>query len=497
MDENRPTTEDPDDDRQRWLDRDRAAGIPEKLSALRFKLYEKAKREPRFRFYTLWDRMWGEDTLRTAYALVTAEAKAPGVDGVTRDHIERVEGGVEAFLADLHESLRTRKYRPQMVRRTYIPKPNGDLRPLGIPTLRDRVAQRAALLILEPIFEADFADCSYGFRPGRSAHDALRAIRSYLSEGYREAYDADLKGYFDSIPHDKLMKGVEQRISDRSVLSLIWSWLRAAVVEQTTDEKSRPKGPPQITRPTAGTPQGGVISPLLANTYLHWLDRAFHGERGPARWAKAKLVRYADDFVILARYVGERLTGWVEGLLEGRLGLTLNRSKTRVVNLSEEGATLNFLGYSFRYDRGLQGRDQRYLNVFPSKKSVSRIRDKVKALTGPSACFKPLPVVAGQVNDLVRSWAGYFGGGYPAMAFRDLDAFVQCRLIRHANRRSQRGYRKPADRSWYQYLHDLGLVSPPRPRRDPLALQGVSRICRESRMREIRTSGSTREEWAS
>jgi RNA-directed DNA polymerase len=467
-----------------------------KLSALRFKLYEKAKREPRFRFYTLWDRIWRSDTLRTAYNLVTTEAKAPGVDGITRDHIERAEGGVDRFLADLQESLRTKKYQPQMVRRTYIPKPNGDLRPLGIPTLRDRVAQRAALLILEPIFEADFEDCSHGFRPGRSAHDALRAVRGYLSEGYREVYDADLKGYFDSIPHDKLMKGIEQRISDRTVLSLIRSWLRTLVVEQPTDEDGRPKGPPQITRPTAGTPQGGVISPLLANTYLHWMDRAFHGERGPSRWAKAKLVRYADDFVILARYVGDRLTGWVEEVLEGRLGLTLNRSKTRVVNLAEGGATLNFLGYSFRYDRDLRGRDRRYLNVFPAKKSVTRMRDKVRALTGPSACFKPLRLVVGQVSHLVGSWANYFGGGYPAQTFRDLEAFVRCRLIRHANRRSQRGYRKPADRSWYRYLRDLGLASPPRPKRDPLALQGVSSSCRESRMREICTSGSTGEEWA-
>jgi RNA-directed DNA polymerase len=390
---------------------------PEKIRSLQRKLYCKAKAEPAFRFYVLYDKICREDILRHAYGLARDNAGAPGVDGVSFAEIEAQ--GVELWLAGLREELVSKTYRPDPVRRVMIPKPDGGERPLGIPTIRDRVVQTAAKLVLEPIFEADFEDNAYGYRPRRGAVDAVKEVHRHLCRGYTDVVDADLSKYFDNIPHRDLMQSVARRIVDRNVLALIKMWLKAPVEERDGDGKRRIVGGKGNTR---GTPQGGVASPLLANIYMNRFLKHWRLS-GCGEAYRAYVVSYADDFVILSRGRAAEALAWTKAVMT-RLGLTINEAKTSLRNARQE--RFNFLGYSFG-PHWFKANGKWYLGASPSKKSVQRLKTKVHDLLVPTN-LDPWEEVCDTLNRSLRGWSNYFCYGTRGAAFRSIDHYVTERV---------------------------------------------------------------------
>ena len=386
---------------------------PERIRTLQRKLYLKAKAEPDFRFYLLYDKVHRDDILRHAYALARLNKGAPGVDGVTFARIEA--GGLERWLAGLREELRARTYRPQPVRRVMIPKPGGGERPLGIPTLRDRVVQTAAKLVLEPIFEADLEPTAYGYRPQRSAIDAVKEVHRLLCQGFTDIVDADLSSYFDTIPHDDLVKSVARRIVDRDVLRLIKLWLKAPVEATDRDGTRRLTGGK---RSTCGVPQGGVVSPMLANRYMNRFLRHWR-QRGRGEAYQARVVNYADDFVILSRGHAAPALAWTRHVMT-RLGLTVNEAKTCIRDARQE--RFDFLGYTFGPHRYRKD-GHWYLGASPSRKSVQRLKTGIRGILRPGH-QAPWPSVRDQLNATLRGWSSYFAYGTRLMAYRAADSYV-------------------------------------------------------------------------
>jgi len=391
-------------------------GTPDKVRQLQIALYRKAKAEPKYRFWSLYGELPRLDMLARALEAQRRNGGEAGVDGESLADIHASPQVREQWLARLREELQTKTYRPQPVRRVKIPKSGGGERPLGIPTVKDRVVQTALCLRLMPIFEADFHPRSYGFRPQRRAHQAIAEIQKAVQQGYVEIIDADLSKYFDTIPHRGLMRVVARRVSDGSVLRLIKSWLRAPVVAEDKD------GTRRVIPNRCGTPQGGVISPLLANLYLNPLDYGVNETTG----GRARMMRYADDFVIACAPghsggVRKRLQQWLTAK-----GLTLNEAKTRIVNIHQTG--INFLGFNLTWRKSLRGRG--YLHAQPSQKSRRSLREKLEAILNHWTLWRPIQDAVKEVNQVLRGWAGYFHFGNSVTVMKRMNDYSQNRLRR-------------------------------------------------------------------
>lgn len=421
----------------------------ERVSMLQAKLYQKAKQEREYKFYVLYDKMFIAYMLREAWKKVKENAGSPGVDKMTIQDVEQY--GVAKYLEELGEDLRKQTYQPQAVKRVMIDKASGGKRPLGIPTVRDRIAQTVCKMIIEPIFEADFEDSSYGFRPNRSSKDAITAIRENLKQDKTMVYDADLSKYFDTIPHDKLLITLKERISDPRLLKLIVKWLKVPVNEdgKLTGGKKNNKG----------TPQGGVISPLLANIYFHLIDRIVNNPKSLFSQYGIKIVRYADDFVLMGKELPNVVAEKLQSLLT-RMGLTINEEKTHKIDAKE--TSFDFLGFTMRYCKDIKGRNSHYWNITPSKKSEIKIRQKVGDYLKKHGHFKAETLVNG-LNPILRGWLNYFqieGVSYPAMSKRRLRIYLKERLFRYYNRKSQRKSRLYRQKAFDKLVMKYGLIDP-------------------------------------
>ena len=415
----------------------------ERVRSFQRKLYSKAKQEAEFRFYVLYDKLYIPYFLKESWKRVKANKGAAGYDKVTFSDIKKY--GVEQYLAEIAEELKTETYKAQPILRVYIPKSNGKKRPLGIPTIKDRIVQTCCKLVIEPIFEADFEDCSFGFRPKRSAQDAVKAIRSNLKKGKSEVYDADLSGFFDNIPHDKLMFLVEKRITDRRILKLIIQWLKAPYFEDNKLHKNK-----------KGTPQGGIISPLLANLYLNLVDKAVTRKDGHFYKYGVRIIRYADDFILMANKIPKHCLVRLNSILE-RMELTLNQDKTKLVRATNE--PFQFLGFTFRYDRDLRGRKIKYLNICPSKKSETNLRNKIKEYLRYNGHKNPKEVAKG-LNPIIRGWFNYFsirGVSYPNKSKRNIRWYLMQKLNRFYRRKSQRKCKLSRQNAYEKLVKYYGL----------------------------------------
>lgn len=432
---------------------------PGKVRALQRALYAKAKAEPEFRFYTLYDKVYREDVLAYAYACARANGGKAGIDGVTFEHIESY--GVDRWLGELAYELETKQYRAEAVRRVHIPKADGKTRPLGIPTIRDRVAQTAVDIVLEPILEADFLEEQYAYRPKRSALDAIRHVHTLINRGHREVVEGDLSGYFDGIPHPELMKSVARRVSDGQLLSLIKQWLEVAVEEKerggrrrrTTENKDKGRG----------VPQGAPISPLLSNLYMRRFVLGWKS-KGLDKRLRAHIVNYADDFVICCRGTAEVANEAMQEMMS-RLKLTVNEQKTHLCRLPEE--SFDFLGYTIgRCYSPKTGKA--YLGTRPSRKSISRICRTVHAETERRYLLLEEKEVVARLNRKIGGWANYFRLGPVSKAYRAVDRYAKERLrrwLRKKHGKSGRGYARYPDEFLYK---ELGLINLPMLRRDLL-----------------------------